>query len=205
MKNLHKLLKGEHILGLTNVHFEKDRVCSACQAGKQVGVHHPHKNIMTIDRPLELLHMDLFGPIAYISIGGSKYLSAFRTREVRQPTSEFVAACPCPDGLMQDGTQEGNEAYVIMHRGARSRGYKRRERARARARERERVPACVRLCLSRLPRLPLCRRALSSMCVHVNECQRVCVSTSPLLGRPWTSPFIDTRRCPAVQWGVAMC
>jgi hypothetical protein len=30
MKNLHKLLKGEHILGLTNVHFEKDRVCSAC-------------------------------------------------------------------------------------------------------------------------------------------------------------------------------
>jgi hypothetical protein len=73
MKNLHKLLKGEHILGLTNVHFEKDRVCSACQAGKQVGVHHPHKNIMTTDRPLELLHMDLFGPIAYISIGGSKY------------------------------------------------------------------------------------------------------------------------------------
>jgi transposase InsO family protein len=73
MKNLHKLLKGEHILGLTNVHFEKDRVCSACQAGKQVGVHHPHKNIMTTDMPLELLHMDLFGPIAYISIGGSKY------------------------------------------------------------------------------------------------------------------------------------
>jgi hypothetical protein len=30
MKNLHKLLKGEHILGLTNVHFEKDRICSAC-------------------------------------------------------------------------------------------------------------------------------------------------------------------------------
>jgi hypothetical protein len=73
MKNLHKLLKGEHILGLTNVHFEKDRVYSACQAGKQVGTHHPHKNIMMTDRPLELLHMDLFGPIAYISIDGSNY------------------------------------------------------------------------------------------------------------------------------------
>jgi hypothetical protein len=34
-------------------------------------------------------------------------LSAFRTHEDPQPTSEFVAACPCPDGLMQDGTQEG--------------------------------------------------------------------------------------------------
>jgi transposase InsO family protein len=73
MKNLHKLLKGEHILGLTNVHFEKDWICSACQAGKQVGVHHPHKNIMMTDMPLELLHMDLFGPIAYISIDRSKY------------------------------------------------------------------------------------------------------------------------------------
>jgi transposase InsO family protein len=73
MKNFHKLLKGEHILGLTNVHFEKDRVCSTCQTGKRVGVHHPHKNIMTTDRPLELLHMDLFGPISYISIDGSKY------------------------------------------------------------------------------------------------------------------------------------
>jgi transposase InsO family protein len=73
MKNLHKLLKGDHILGLTNVHFEKDRICSACQAGKQVVVHHPHKNIMTTHKPLELFHMDLFGPIAYICIGGSKY------------------------------------------------------------------------------------------------------------------------------------
>ena len=73
MKNLHELLKGEHILELTNVCFEKDMICSACQAGKQVGAHHPHKNIMTTERPLELLHMDLFGPIAYISIGGSKY------------------------------------------------------------------------------------------------------------------------------------
>jgi hypothetical protein len=73
MKNLHKLLKGEHILGLTNVHFEKDRICSACQAGKRVGVHHPHKNIMTTERPLQLLHMDLFGLIAYISIDRSKY------------------------------------------------------------------------------------------------------------------------------------
>jgi hypothetical protein len=73
MKNLHKLLKGEHILGLTNVHFEKDRICSAGQAGKQVGVYHPHKNIMMTERPLGLLHMDLFDPIAYISIVGSKY------------------------------------------------------------------------------------------------------------------------------------
>jgi transposase InsO family protein len=53
-------------------HTPNNRVCSACQAGKQVCTHHAHKNIMTTDMPLELLHMDLFGSIAYISIGGSK-------------------------------------------------------------------------------------------------------------------------------------
>jgi hypothetical protein len=34
---------------------------------------HQSKNVVTAKRPLELLHMDLFGPVAYISIGGSKY------------------------------------------------------------------------------------------------------------------------------------
>jgi hypothetical protein len=34
-------------------------------------------------------------------------LSVFWTREDPQPTSEFDAACPCPDGLMQDETREG--------------------------------------------------------------------------------------------------
>jgi hypothetical protein len=34
MRNLAKLQKGEHILGLTNVVFEKDRLYSACQAGR---------------------------------------------------------------------------------------------------------------------------------------------------------------------------
>ena len=73
MKNLNKLLNVVHILGLTNIFFEKDRVCSACQVGKQVGVPHPSKSIVTTVKPFELLHMDLFGPVAYISIGGNKY------------------------------------------------------------------------------------------------------------------------------------
>jgi transposase InsO family protein len=73
MKNLHKLLKGEHALGLTDVCFEKDRPCAACQVGKQVGTNHPDKTVMTTSRPLELLHMDLFRPVAYLSIRRSKY------------------------------------------------------------------------------------------------------------------------------------
>jgi transposase InsO family protein len=74
MRNLAKLQKDNHIIGLTNVMFEKNKVCSACQAGKQHGVPHQSKNVVTTTkRPLELLHMDLFRLMAYISIGGSKY------------------------------------------------------------------------------------------------------------------------------------
>ena len=73
MRNLTKLLKEEHILRLTNVEFEKDRICKACQTRKQVGVPHPPKSIVTTTSPLELIHMDLFGPVAYVSIGGNKY------------------------------------------------------------------------------------------------------------------------------------
>jgi hypothetical protein len=62
-----------HILGLTNIVFEKDRPCSACQARKQVKTHHHAKNITSTTRSLEMLHMNLFGPVAYITIGGNKY------------------------------------------------------------------------------------------------------------------------------------
>jgi hypothetical protein len=71
MRNIHKLQKDGHIFGLTNIVFEKDRPCGACQAGKQVRAHYHAKNIMTTIRPLEMLHMDLFGHVAYKSIGSN--------------------------------------------------------------------------------------------------------------------------------------
>ena len=73
MRNLKRLLNGDHIVGLTDVTFEKDRVCSSCIAGKQLGKRHPSKSIITTSRPLELLHLDLFGPSHYDSLGGSKF------------------------------------------------------------------------------------------------------------------------------------
>jgi transposase InsO family protein len=73
MRNLNKLQIEGHILGLINIVLEKDMPCGASQARKQVGAPHHAKNIMTTTRPLEMPHMDSFGPIVYISIGGNKY------------------------------------------------------------------------------------------------------------------------------------
>ncbi|KAK1617109.1 hypothetical protein QYE76_022626 [Lolium multiflorum] len=60
-------------MGLTGISFEKDRVCSACVAGKQLKKKHPIKSTVTTSRPLELFHLDLFGPSHYDTLGGSKY------------------------------------------------------------------------------------------------------------------------------------
>jgi IS30 family transposase len=73
MRNLKQLLKGEHVVGLTDISFEKDRPCSACIAGKQKEKLHPSVTTISTSRPLELLHMDLFGPSYYDSLGGKKY------------------------------------------------------------------------------------------------------------------------------------
>jgi hypothetical protein len=45
-----------------------------------------------------------------------------------EPTSDFIAVCPCPDGLAQDGTQGGMRLVLSRTGDARSRGYKRHER-----------------------------------------------------------------------------
>ena len=73
MRNLDKLIKGDHILGVKDVIFDKDRLCIAFEAGKQVGGSHLVKNIMTSRRPLDLLHMYLFGPNSYNSLGGNSF------------------------------------------------------------------------------------------------------------------------------------
>jgi transposase InsO family protein len=55
------------------VKFEKDKLCSACQAGKQVAKTHPTKAYISTTRVVEHFHMDLFGPTTYKSLKGNLY------------------------------------------------------------------------------------------------------------------------------------
>jgi hypothetical protein len=73
MKQLDKLVKHDLVRVLKDVTFEKDKLCSACQAGKQVGNTHPKKSTISTSKAFKLLHMDLFGLTTYTSIGGNKY------------------------------------------------------------------------------------------------------------------------------------
>ena len=62
MEHLNKLISKGVVIGLPKLKFEKDRLCDACQKGNQVRVSFKSKNIMSTTQPLQLLHMDLFGP-----------------------------------------------------------------------------------------------------------------------------------------------
>jgi transposase InsO family protein len=73
MKQLNRLTKHDLVRGLKYVKFEKNKLCSSCQAEKQVANTHPNKSKMSTHRPLKLLHIDLFGPTSFVSIGGNSY------------------------------------------------------------------------------------------------------------------------------------
>ncbi|KAK1633022.1 hypothetical protein QYE76_007337 [Lolium multiflorum] len=74
MRTLQSLHKGNHIVGLMeNVSFAKDRVCRACVEGKMHDSPHPSKTIISSKRILELLHVDIFGPVTHASLGAKKH------------------------------------------------------------------------------------------------------------------------------------
>jgi hypothetical protein len=49
------------------------KVNLGAKASKQVGNTHSTKSVISTSRPLELLHMDLFGPTTYRSIDENSY------------------------------------------------------------------------------------------------------------------------------------
>ena len=67
MKTLSKLVKNDLVIGLPKLNFDKDKIYDACQFGKQVRNSFKSKNLVSTSRPLELLHINLFGPIGGIS------------------------------------------------------------------------------------------------------------------------------------------
>ncbi|GJY55863.1 putative ribonuclease H-like domain-containing protein [Tanacetum coccineum] len=72
-KNLNKLVKGNLIRGLPSKIFQNDHTCVACQKGKQHKASCKAKSVSSISQPLQLLHMDLFGPTSVRSLNHKTY------------------------------------------------------------------------------------------------------------------------------------
>jgi len=68
-----KLSKSQLVKGLPDIDYHSDALCGACQKGKIIKTFFKSKDIVSTSRPLELLHIDLFGPVTTESLYGSKY------------------------------------------------------------------------------------------------------------------------------------
>ena len=73
LKGMKRIISVEAVRGIPNLKIDEGRVCGECQIGKQTKMSHQKLRHDTTSRVLELLHMDLMGPMQVESLGGKKY------------------------------------------------------------------------------------------------------------------------------------
>ena len=73
-KEVAKISKLEAIEGLPKFGKVEKIICGACQIGKQTKASYHKVNVIATSRCLELLHVDLMGPIRTKSLGGKRYI-----------------------------------------------------------------------------------------------------------------------------------
>ncbi|CAJ2661762.1 unnamed protein product [Trifolium pratense] len=74
LKSMKRVISEEAIRGLPSLQIQEGNICGECQIGKQTKVSHQKLQHLSTSRVLELLHMDLMGPIQVESLGGKKYV-----------------------------------------------------------------------------------------------------------------------------------
>ncbi|GJX22009.1 retrovirus-related pol polyprotein from transposon TNT 1-94 [Tanacetum coccineum] len=71
---INQLAKQGLVKGLPKLKYTKDHLCSACQMGKSKKESHPHKPKPSTNENIQMLHMDLCGPMRVTSKNGKKYI-----------------------------------------------------------------------------------------------------------------------------------
>ena len=74
IKNISRISKNKLVNGLPIISYNKDHFCDACQQGKMHKSTFKSKIIISTKRPLELIHIDLFGPSRITSLNDSRYV-----------------------------------------------------------------------------------------------------------------------------------
>ena len=72
-KTMNALVKRELVRGLPEIEFCQEGLCDACQKGKSKKASHQYQDRTNITEPLQLIHMDLFGPVNVMSMSKKRY------------------------------------------------------------------------------------------------------------------------------------
>ena len=71
--HLNNLKSKDLVSSLPNIKFQNNRLCDACVKGKQIRTSFKSKDIVSTKKPLDELHMDLFGPSRIARLVGNLY------------------------------------------------------------------------------------------------------------------------------------
>lgn len=74
VNGLQRIVKANVVRGVPKLEESSGSICKACCQGKQIKVQHKQVKEITSKRVLELIHMDLMGPIQTESIGGRRHI-----------------------------------------------------------------------------------------------------------------------------------
>ncbi|KAA0067050.1 gag-pol polyprotein [Cucumis melo var. makuwa] len=74
MRELEKVIKNKEVVGISDLDVNGNFYCGDCQIGKKTRSTHKSLKECYTNRVLELLHMDLMGPMQTESLGGKRYV-----------------------------------------------------------------------------------------------------------------------------------
>ncbi|GJU67103.1 putative ribonuclease H-like domain-containing protein [Tanacetum coccineum] len=100
-KTMNKLVRGNLVRGLPSKLFENNHSCVACQKGKQHKASCKTKLVSSISHPLQMLHMDLFGPTFVRSINHKIYCLVVTDDYSRFSWVFFLATKDATSGILK--------------------------------------------------------------------------------------------------------
>ena len=90
--HLNKLRSKELVSGLPNIKFQNNGLCDACVKGKQIRTSFKSKDVISTNKVLDVLHMDLFGSSRTASLAGNYYALVIDDDFSRYTWTLFLAA-----------------------------------------------------------------------------------------------------------------
>nr|GEW77455.1 hypothetical protein [Tanacetum cinerariifolium] len=110
------LLKKDIVTGLPKLKYVKDQLCSSCELSKAKRSSFKSKAIPSSKGRLNLLHMDLCGPMRVASINGKKYILSKGYRIYNKRTRMIVESIYiCFDEIKEvSETSVGNNTSVLV-------------------------------------------------------------------------------------------
>ena len=113
LRKMNHLVKNNLVLGVPLRSFNMHNKCESCEKGKIKRKPHKPKTVNSIQKPLELLHMDLFGPIHVASIGGMSYCLVVTDDFSRYSWVFFLKTKDQTAGILRDLFKQLEKNYSL--------------------------------------------------------------------------------------------